>query len=66
MNAGKFGAALAEKQRGSGRIVECQDGKKGRAYNADPDCRGKLIVYMDDGGKRLCSPKNVKITGYFD
>lgn len=48
-----------------GKIVETNSGR-GRTKNGDQPLDGKIIVYLDDGRKILCDPKNVKKIGYWN
>lgn len=49
----------------AGRIVETKSGK-GKTDNKDQPVNGKIMVYLDDGTKILCDPKNIKVIGYWD
>ncbi len=49
----------------AGKIVEVKLGK-GQTNNNDKPVNGKIIVYLDNGQKVLCDPKNIKIIGFWD
>lgn len=48
-----------------GRVVETKSGK-GKTKNEDQPVNGKIIVYLDAGGKILCDPKNIIVIGLWD
>ena len=43
----------------AGKIVETKLGR-GQTKNGDKPVNGKIIVYLDNGKKILCDPKNIK------
>ncbi len=49
----------------AGKIVETKLGK-GQMNNNDKPVKGKIIVYLYDGKKVICDPKNIKIIGFWD
>ena len=49
----------------AGRIVETKLGK-GQTNNNDKPVNGKILVYLTDGRKIICDPKNIKIVGLWD
>lgn len=48
-----------------GKIVETKSGT-GKTDNKDTPVNGKIVVYLANGLKMLCDPKNLKIIGYWD
>ncbi len=48
-----------------GKVVEVKSGK-GKTDNKDQPVNGKVIVYLDKGGKVLCTPENIKLVGFWD
>ena len=48
-----------------GKIVETKFGN-GQTNNNDKPIKGKIIVYLSTGIKVLCSPKNIKVIGFWD
>lgn len=57
---------MAHGNKNAGRLVETKTGKTGRTYNHEEPVNGKIRVYLDDGGKMLCSPDKLKLKGYID
>jgi len=49
----------------AGKIVETMFGK-GQTKNEDKPVGGKILIYLDNGKKILCSPKNLKLIGFWD
>lgn len=49
----------------AGKIVETKLGR-GQTKNGDKPVNGKIIVYLDNGKKILCDPKNIKPIGFWD
>ena len=50
---------------GSGYVVEIKSGT-GVMYHKDEPIDGKIKVFLDNGGKMLCSPEKIKIIGFID
>ena len=54
---------MANGDKNAGRIVKTKTGKIGRTYNHEEFVNGKLVVHVE-GGKLLCDPSSIKVTGY--
>lgn len=54
---------VAEKEKGY--LVKTKYGT-GRTKHSDQPIQGKLPVYLDNGQKVMCDPKNIKLTGFID
>lgn len=48
-----------------GKVVQTESGS-GITKNKDKPVNGKIIVYLDAGGKVLCDPKKIKPVGFWD
>ncbi len=52
-------------RKGRGYIVETKSGY-GRTYHHEKPLNGKILVYLDSGGKLLCSREKLSIKGFID
>lgn len=52
--------------KNSGNLVITKTGLTGRTYNHEEHINGKVRVYLSNGKKMLCSPQNLKLTGFID
>lgn len=50
----------------AGYYVKTKDGKTGFTIHKDGLINGKQPVYLGDGSKILCDPKNLKVIGFKD
>lgn len=48
-----------------GRIVKTKSGQ-GQTNNDDEPINGKIKVYLEDGKKILCNPKDMEPIGFWD
>jgi hypothetical protein len=49
----------------SGKIVKTKLGD-GYTINSDKLIQGKVVVYLEDGRKVLCSPEKLVFIGFYD
>ncbi len=49
----------------AGKIVETKLGV-GQTEDKDKPVNGKILVYLGNGKKVLCDPKNIKLIGFWD
>lgn len=49
-----------------GLVVKTKTGKTGHTKHSDDLVNGKVPVYLDDGGKMLCTPNTLTHVGYWD
>jgi hypothetical protein len=50
----------------SGFKVTTATGLTGQTKNSDSLVNGKICVYLDDGSKMMCNPRNLKQKGFID
>lgn len=49
----------------AGKLVKTTRGT-GYTNNNDKPINGKIFVYLDDGGKIICSPDKIEFLGFWD
>jgi len=50
----------------SGLKVKTSIGLTGYTKHTDEPVNGKICVYLDDGTKMMCNPRNLKQIGFVD